>query len=367
MTDGLSPFVLGGMQAHSSALVREFLNAGCELVVFHTIYTGSKIQESEVYRELGLTKANCSFVFKPFEFKKKLFPGGYIRASIQYSETVFKEIQSDLGDFDFIYAQGFTGISFVRRKSTFNTPVITNLHGLNMFQKTFGIRSWLEAILLKPIAKECLKCSDFVVSLGGKLSDLLVDLGIPKEKILVAPNGVEASWLIEKERIKSQGSVVKLVFIGRDDKVKGLSTLLQVYSSLGCEKLRLTIIGPVEHEPMEYVHFLGEMKNKEDIIRVLDDSDILICPSYSEGMPTVVLEGMSRGLAIIASDVGATSELVDSQNGWLIEAGNKNELRQALIEASSMNLDPLKRASRERIEEFIFTRLVRDFLKKVTI
>ena len=60
--------------------------------------------------------------------------------------------------------------------------------------------------------------------------------------------------------------------------------------------------------------------------------DILICPSYSEGMPNVILESMARGLAIIATDVGANSLLVDNDVGCLIDINNlKLELISSII------------------------------------
>ena len=53
-------------------------------------------------------------------------------------------------------------------------------------------------------------------------------------------------------------------------------------------------------------------------------------PSLSEGMPTVILEAMARGKAVIATDVGAVSELVSEENGVLIQAGSVEELSNAL-------------------------------------
>ena len=55
----------------------------------------------------------------------------------------------------------------------------------------------------------------------------------------------------------------------------------------------------------------------------MDNCDILICPSYSEGMPNVILEGMSRGLAIITTDVGANELLVSNENGKLIKFSSR--------------------------------------------
>ena len=62
------------------------------------------------------------------------------------------------------------------------------------------------------------------------------------------------------------------------------------------------------------------------------NSDCLICPSYSEGMPTVILEAMASWCCIIASDVGAVRCIVDKNNGWLISPGNTYELRQSILE-----------------------------------
>ena len=66
---------------------------------------------------------------------------------------------------------------------------------------------------------------------------------------------------------------------------------------------------------------------------IMDQSDVLIVPSHSEGMPNVILEGMSRGLAVIATNVGAVRALVNSNNGYLIESLNENQLRSAIEKA----------------------------------
>jgi uncharacterized membrane protein YqjE len=68
----------------------------------------------------------------------------------------------------------------------------------------------------------------------------------------------------------------------------------------------------------------------------------------SEGMPTVILEAMARGLVVIASDVGAVDELVSADNGWLIPPGNPDALKDAMTAALALNaqeLEDKKRAS----------------------
>jgi glycosyltransferase involved in cell wall biosynthesis len=71
-------------------------------------------------------------------------------------------------------------------------------------------------------------------------------------------------------------------------------------------------------------------------------------------MPTVILEAMASGCAIIATDVGAVSEQVDASNGILIEPGNKPELKAAIermIALPAEQLLEMKKASIKRVEE----------------
>ena len=73
---------------------------------------------------------------------------------------------------------------------------------------------------------------------------------------------------------------------------------------------------------IDNVFYHGLIEETKIITNILDEMDILICPSYSEGMPNVILESMARGLAIIATDVGASSLLVDDKVGWLMDSKN---------------------------------------------
>ena len=75
----------------------------------------------------------------------------------------------------------------------------------------------------------------------------------------------------------------------------------------------------------------------------------LILPSQDEGMPNVVLEAMSCGLVIIATDTAGTNELLNG-NGWLIPIANVPELTKALTAALTTlpdEMTALRRRSRE--------------------
>jgi glycosyltransferase involved in cell wall biosynthesis len=80
----------------------------------------------------------------------------------------------------------------------------------------------------------------------------------------------------------------------------------------------------------------------------MDRCDVLVLPSYSEGMPNVILESMSRGLIIIATDVGAVNVLVSSKNGILIKNPKHENILVAmktLLKADNETLLKMKKFS----------------------
>jgi glycosyltransferase involved in cell wall biosynthesis len=84
---------------------------------------------------------------------------------------------------------------------------------------------------------------------------------------------------------------------------------------------------------------------------IIDSADLLIVPSYAEGMPTVILEAMSRGLLVLASNVGAVSALVDARNGRLMQAGSVSDITQGIEYFHKLHADERQRMSDASIEK----------------
>lgn len=66
-------------------------------------------------------------------------------------------------------------------------------------------------------------------------------------------------------------------------------------------------------------------------LELLQNSSVLVLPSYNEGLPMAILEGMACGKAIISTTVGAIPEVVKEENGILIQPGDTGMLSEALI------------------------------------
>ncbi len=139
-------------------------------------------------------------------------------------------------------------------------------------------------------------------------------------------NGVDTKFFTGSKAHKG----IQIAYVGRLIQEKGVQDLLRAVKGI---KVSVVIIGkgPYESELRKLGgKFVGE-KDITGVREILTASDILVNPSYGEGLPTAVLEGGAMGLATIATDVGGTSEIIqDGKNGILVHPGSVHELKTAI-------------------------------------
>jgi glycosyltransferase involved in cell wall biosynthesis len=338
LTDGIYPYVIGGMQKHSFYLAKYFAMNNIEVVLYHTAEDLSKAASLDCFSDEE--KTHIRSIAIPF-LKLDKFPGHYIREMYAYSADIYSQLKRSEA-VDFIYIQGLCGMKLLENKQDTTVPIGINFHGLEMFQKAANLRSKAEQLLFRKPVLKSLRAADVIFSLGGKLTELLISQGISKEKIAQVSIGIDSSW-IREERI-NQHSKITFVFIGRYERRKGVEELMMVLENMQERQFEFHFVGAIPdakklHSPN--IHYWGNIIDISKIKKILKSSDVLVCPSYSEGMPTVILEAMASGLAIIASDVGAISEQVSAKNGILIQPGNKTELEQALVDMINIPEDRL--------------------------
>lgn len=104
----------------------------------------------------------------------------------------------------------------------------------------------------------------------------------------------------------------------------------------------------------------------EQKIDLLKKSGVLVLPSYNEGLPMAMLEGMASGKAIISTTVGAIPEIVKMENGILIEPGDITALAQALVKCSRDRAMLIKMSenNRQKAAEFFNTERMHEQLLK---
>lgn len=183
-----------------------------------------------------------------------------------------------------------------------------------------------------------------------EISDEIKQQGFVPAKIRHIANGVDIEKFIpvpaaEKARLRQELKLPGkslILYAGRLEKGKGVDVLLAGWPAV-CQQFpmaHLLILGEgtlrasLESQAKslvghEQIHFLGTIN---DLPKYLQCADIYILPSLAEGLSNALLEAMSSGLAIVASGIGGTCEVVtNGVNGLLTVPGDYINLSQKII------------------------------------
>jgi glycosyltransferase involved in cell wall biosynthesis len=368
VTDGITPYVIGGMQKHSFNLLKYLARAGVHVDLYHYNQSKLNIDALEVFTDEEKKFIHPEVLHFPAGNK---LPGHYIKSSYGYSCLAFDRYLKKPA-VDLIYCKGFAGWKFVQERIKHKAlpPVLVNFHGYEMFQPAPDFKTKIQQVLfLKSPVSYILKHADGIFSYGGKITQLLREQNVPEQKLIEIPGGIDPAWVLDLA--SPVETKKKFVFVGRFERRKGIQELTKALDSMKDQPFAFTFIGPVpsdqqiKHPNIEY---LGEIRDGEKIKSILSTMDVLVCPSYSEGMPNVIMEGMARGCAIIATDVGAVSLLVKSDNGQLVEIGSVASIEKALEAFIAMEKDALqqmKAASIRRIAlEFTWDKIAQQHIEQ---
>ena len=237
-----------------------------------------------------------------------------------------------------VHIHGASRKSFVRKSiiirfaKLMRRKVIFHCHGGEF-------KSYVAEVGESKVLNVLSKC-DAIVVLSQKWVDYFKgDLG--QKNVFVINNIVEPAQLFD-ENLKPTKEL-KLLFLGAISNNKGIFDLLDVIATnkaefIGRIKLYIGGNGEVERlqsiisqtqlgEVVEYVGWVtGEDKN-----RLLKDCDIVMLPSYIEGLPITLLEAMAYAKPSITTNVGGIPEIIESgKNGVIITPGDKDALYDAI-------------------------------------
>ena len=240
-----------------------------------------------------------------------------------------------------------------------------------------GWQHWLDRRLIGQ--------TDRLVGNSSSVVEFYREAGIPVEKLVCIPNGIDAPDLPQDDRSKRQAILQSLNlppdayvagYVGRLAKQKRVEDLIWSVETLRQirPKLVLVIVGDgPERERLEsfardvgcqaHVRFVG---HQEETARWLDLFDVFCLASSFEGMSNSVMEAMSRGKPVIASDIPANRELVvQSETGFLPKLADTVGFMQflrRLIDEPGLGAR-LGQAGRDRIQSsFSVSRMVDSYV-----
>ena len=185
-----------------------------------------------------------------------------------------------------------------------------------------------------------LRFVDYSFAVSARLKeDLQNEIGVGREQFHVLYNGVDLQKFPLAARRPERGEIL-IGSVGRLVKVKNYGLLLRAFARLPAQaRCRLILIGDgperaglqaqaAQLAVQDRVQFAG---HRDDVPRLLQDLDVFVLPSISEGMSNTMLEAMACGATVVASDVGGNRELVEhGASGLLFASDDLDGLTRAL-------------------------------------
>ena len=175
-----------------------------------------------------------------------------------------------------------------------------------------------------------LQLADYIWTLTQSENDYFIkNFKINPDKLILAGNGIDKSFLIKKPKSNIQHLTSNILFIGSLSAHKGLDTLITSFSSLLTTKLIIagqkTLYYPQIRKQIKKLPKNIKSKIKfifsfpqNKLSQIIDNCNVLVLPSKQESFGLVLLESWARQKPVIVSDIPSLSEIVTKTNGGLI-------------------------------------------------
>jgi glycosyltransferase involved in cell wall biosynthesis len=286
-------------------LASEFVKEGHEVVVF----SGKESKASGLIAAAGLYSAN--WYFGP----EDLNPINFTERKIEYDLILANEAIKyfDEGKIDVLNCHDFRFSPYIF--SQFNYPIIYTPHFEVSTRFTEYDRYRFQLLKRENIGLANISKANINFFNNNEIKSLAY-----------VPNGVDTDKFSYNE-VNRNG----LLLVGRMVAGKRIKEAVDLACNLG---ERITLIGPMGKKDSDYAYFkelekdyfnrenvsyLGQIDH-DNLVGHYQNAAVLLYPSVSEGMPLGILEALSTGLPVVASNVGGVSDIIeDGINGYVFD------------------------------------------------
>jgi glycosyltransferase involved in cell wall biosynthesis len=224
----------------------------------------------------------------------------------------------------------------------YRAPIVTTLHG------------WLgnspKGRLFTKIDRQVARGFDRVIAVSERIRDDISAAGVRSDRLVLLHNAIV---LDRYRRTGRTGALAELIgrppegpvisSIGRLSPEKGHADLIEALAIVAGRGQKVTMVlageGP-ERGPLaervralgleNQVHFVGYVDPPQ---RILEETDLMVLPSHTEGLPNAALEALAMDVPVLATRVGGTPEVItDGEEGRLVEARNPALLADAILD-----------------------------------
>lgn len=276
---------------------------------------------------------------KAFFNSINVFKYGREALSLAYFYKVF--LFSLLGEFDVIQCHfGPNGnLAAILKEIGVKGKVVTMFHGYDIRR---GIKHGGK------IYKKLFEQGDALLSISDYNYKHLIEFGADPKKVIYHPVGIDLKKYAfrKKDGQVKENQSIKILSISRLIEEKGLSFGLQAVAKLvherGLANLEYHLVGdgPLragiekladDLKIKNRVRFWGIQK-QEDVIELLNQSDLFFLSSVAEALPVVLMEAQATGLPVVATNVGSIVQIVeDGETGYVVPSRDVDAMADKLM------------------------------------
>ena len=217
-----------------------------------------------------------------------------------------------------------------------------------------------------------------VVVFSELQADVLMRLGVPRDRLAVIPNGVDPqrwspgnpaapSERLQQLRQRFSGQRVFL-YMGRIATEKNVEALLRAWKLVQPSGCKLVVVGdgPMRQSLMQNygedagILWWGHEPEQAVRLALLQLAEVFLLPSLVEGLSLALLEAMASGTACVATDAGADGEVLEGGAGIVISTqGVTTQLRTllpVLRDQPVLSAELGRRARQRALERYTLTR-----------
>jgi len=238
------------------------------------------------------------------------------------------------------YKADIVGLLAARRAGV---PVIAMSHG-------WTAESW-KVRVYEALDRACLRRTDRVVCVSEGQAEKVRRAGVRADRVVVIRNAIRAERFDRAD--PADRGVLEAMFPGAPERIVGSAGRLSSEKGFGVLVEAAAVVA--RSDPgAGFIHFgdgplretirrrIGELNLerrfilagfRDDLDRFLPHWDLSVLPSFTEGLPTVVLESYAAGVPVVATAVGGTPEAVsDGVDGYLVPPGDSNALARGILD-----------------------------------
>ncbi|WP_435264180.1 GT4 family glycosyltransferase PelF [Tenacibaculum sp. nBUS_03] len=275
--------------------------------------------------------------------------------SLQYVNKILITLAVPIPPVDIVHITlaGLPILPALIAKKQYNANIIATEHGVFIRENMINISSSSLSFFVK---KLIIKCSESLSRLAYTRSDLVTSVnkfntrwefhyGLSKIKSKVIYNGVDENRFGTGEKPKHLINTPTVVAIARIFALKDVITMIKTCNHVKNEipNVKFIVYGDKKAD-IEYVNecekLIDELKITDNFVlaghhsqpnKAFLEGDISILTSISEGFPYTVIESMSCGVPVVATDVGGVAEAITEKTGFVCKPKDYKALGEKVI------------------------------------